>query len=780
MVIRNKSGAISPKRQGMKKQLGQLLAGNHKLRRPVFIGLASAFALLWLVVTLTFSVWSGFERSESLVKLSGKIDDQLYDKKEDTAYQMLQVSEDFIEEKQLGSLLKSKQMRKAGLDIYEFKQSISSSLSLSRITLFSPSSDVLFSTKDKFKELELSKQLAIAVQSKAAVQGTSVSSDGEITLNAVIPIKYANKVVGFIQLTKLLSSITNTLADINKVDIHLITHKSVIQKDDYDAKLKEIEEENYWRLLDDFILTSPTMSQFDTKELPSILNDKAEYSSQKETYLPEYTGSNDVPKQLAILPVHAIDKQTIALMLVVVDNSSAYSAYELSLLVNNISFSVIALIVFVLFWFFLGNIERNIYRAEQQLIKAKNAAEKSRDDAENAKNEAEEAKAEAENSKHQAEQANKIKSEFLAKMSHELRTPLNAIIGITEMMQEDAQEFDDEDYIEPLGRVVRAGKHLLSLINDILDLSKIEAGKMELYPENFELTLFIKDIERIVEPLVNKNTNQMVVSIDSKIKYMYADSTRVKQILLNLLSNACKFTDKGKICLLVSPALIKKKSAISFSIIDEGIGMNEEQLGMLFQDFQQVDSSSTRKYEGTGLGLSISLKFAELMGGNITVSSESNKGSIFTVTLPLGTTLDDVEIPLVEALPLASFDQIKKPYILVVEDDDNMIEMLRHYFSKQGVQIDVALNGTDALTKARIKKPNLITLDINMPGLNGWDTLTIIKSDDELSDIPVVVITSEEERKKGIDLGADEYLIKPINKDDIEAIFSRYVKKEEG
>jgi len=346
------------------------------------------------------------------------------------------------------------------------------------------------------------------------------------------------------------------------------------------------------------------------------------------------------------------------------------------------------------------------------------------------------------------------------------------------MMQEDAEEFGDEDYKDPLGRVVRAGKHLLSLINDILDLSKIEAGKMELYPENFELTLFIKDIERIVEPLVAKNANQMVVSIDQKIKQMHADSTRVKQILLNLISNACKFTDKGKICLLVSPSSFGTKPAVSFSVIDEGIGMNDEQLSMLFQDFQQVDSSSTRKYEGTGLGLSISLKFADLMGGQITVSSESGKGSIFTVTLPLGITEDKAEKQLEDTSPKVSIEHKEKPYILIVEDDENMIGMLKHYFSKQNVEVDVALNGTDALTKARQRKPHLITLDINMPGLNGWDTLTIIKSDNDLSDVPVVIVTMQEERKKGLNLGADEYLIKPINKDDIETIFSKFLSQK--
>jgi len=620
----------------MKKQLGQLLAGEHKLRRPVFIALAAAFVSLWLVVTLTFQVWSGYERSESLANLVEKIEGQLYKESEDIGKQMLKDSALFLEEKQLGSLIKDKKVRIFELATYRFNGSVSSYLPFSRVTLFSPSSEILYSTKDNFKTMELSKQLTLAIQSSDAEHGVSVSSNGEITLNAVLPIKSENTIVGFIQVTQPLSSITSSLADTNKIDIHLLTHKSIVEQDDYEESMNEVNEQNHWGLLDSFLVTSATISQLDTHGLSSILNDKTQYLYQKETYLKDYIGPNEAPKQLALLPIHFVNNESAAFMLIIVDNSSDSSAYELSLLVNNISFTVIALIVFILFWFFLGNIEKNIYKAEQQLIKAKNAAEKNRDDAEKAKAEAEKAKAEAEKAKADAEQANKIKSEFLAKMSHELRTPLNAIIGITEMMQEDAEEFDDDDYKEPLGRVVRAGKHLLSLINDILDLSKIEVGKMELFPENFELPLFIKDIERIVEPLVANNTNEMMVSIEQDIKQMYADSTRLKQILLNLLSNACKFTDNGKICLLVSPSSIGKKTAISFSVIDEGIGMNKEQLSMLFQDFQQVDSSSTRKYEGTGLGLSISLKFAELMGGNITVSSESNKGSIFTVTLPEG------------------------------------------------------------------------------------------------------------------------------------------------
>jgi signal transduction histidine kinase/CheY-like chemotaxis protein len=774
----------------MKKQLGQLLAGNNKLRRPVFIGLACAFASLWLVVTLTFSVWSGYERSESLAQLVDKIDEQLGKEQEYTAYQMLQISQKFIGKEQLGHLLKNQKIVQAKIEVLRFKQSIPSSLSLNRLTMFTPSLDVLFTTPDrsmsdvelstkyKPKGVNLSKQLTLATQSNDAEQGISISSAGEITLNAVLPIRHENIVVGYLQLSKLLSSLTTSLADTNKIDIHLLTHKSVINQDDYEYKINQSKAKDNWQFLDSFILSSDTVNKFDIQALSSVLNDTDQYTTQKDTYYQEYTGSKDVPMQLALLPIQFVNEHSSAFMLVIVDNSSAYSAYEFSLLVNNVSFTIITLIVFVLFWYFLGNIEKNIYVAEQQLIKTKNLAEQNRDDAEKAKNEAEKAKGEAEKSRHQAEQANKIKSEFLAKMSHELRTPLNAIIGITEMMQEDAREFDDEDYIEPLGRVLRAGKHLLSLINDILDLSKIESGKMELYPESFELKLFINDIERIIEPLVNKNSNQMVVSIDKNISKIYADSTRVKQILLNLLSNACKFTDEGKICLMVSPSLIDKEQAVSFSIIDEGIGMNEQQLSMLFQDFQQVDSSSTRKYEGTGLGLSISQKFAELMGGNITVSSEADKGSIFTVTLPLGFNDKVTEEPRNGTLPNRP-EHRRKLYVLVVENDDYMISMLNNYFDKQAVDIDIVNNVTDAISKARMKKPNLITLNINMPGINASDTLTIIKSDNNLCDIPVIAFTENEERKISSDMGADEYLNKPVKKEDIEEIFSRFINQKE-
>jgi PAS domain S-box-containing protein len=240
-----------------------------------------------------------------------------------------------------------------------------------------------------------------------------------------------------------------------------------------------------------------------------------------------------------------------------------------------------------------------------------------------------------------AELANKSKSQFLANMSHELRTPLNAIIGYSEILQEEAEELEPEELNADLGKIESAGRHLLGLINDILDLSKIEAGKMELYLELFQVPVILQEIIFTVQPLVEKNGNQLQMDCESEVGEMYADVTKVRQILFNLLGNACKFTNQGTIFLRVFQ---DAGDMIIFEVRDTGIGMTPEQMHKLFQPFTQADPSTTRKYGGTGLGLTLAKQFCQMMGGDITVNSEHGKGSIFTIHLPLRVNLSNSEL----------------------------------------------------------------------------------------------------------------------------------------
>ena len=238
-----------------------------------------------------------------------------------------------------------------------------------------------------------------------------------------------------------------------------------------------------------------------------------------------------------------------------------------------------------------------------------------------------------EKAKNTANEANAAKSQFLANMSHELRTPLNAVIGLTEMLKEDSEDDGNTEYLEPLDRIHNASKHLLSLINDVLDLSKIEAGKIEIYLEAFNFSDLIQDIINTSETLAAKNNNRLTVNFEDEVKVIKSDQTRIKQIIYNLVSNACKFTENGAVTLNIRlAATITNQPLIEIEVEDTGIGMNEEQLQRLFKSFSQADSSTTRKYGGTGLGLTISRLLARMLGGDVTVRSELNKGTVFTAT----------------------------------------------------------------------------------------------------------------------------------------------------
>src|SRR5271163_1131505 len=352
----------------------------------------------------------------------------------------------------------------------------------------------------------------------------------------------------------------------------------------------------------------------------------------------------------------------------------------------------------------------------------------------------------------QLEMVSEHKSAFLASMSHELRTPLNAIIGYSEMLHETAQDEGQAEFLPDLAKIRDAGRHLLGLINDILDLSKIEAGKMDLYLEEVDLAGLVEEVRSIVEPLVAANANRLEIVCPAALGMFYTDRTKLKQSLLNLLSNAGKFTRDGRVKLEVRPA----STEISFIVSDTGIGMTEEQQGRLFQAFSQADSSTTRQYGGTGLGLAISKHFCEMLGGRIAVESAPGQGSTFTITLP-----DRGRVAAAAATPTGAEHAA---LVMVVDDDPNARDILAATVRREGYRVIEATDGESALALAREWHPDVITLDVLMPRMDGWAVLTAIKSDPDLAEIPVVIVTVLEDRGIAVSLGAAEFLTKPVDR----------------
>ena len=384
-----------------------------------------------------------------------------------------------------------------------------------------------------------------------------------------------------------------------------------------------------------------------------------------------------------------------------------------------------------------------------------------------------------------AEQANRTKSVFLANMSHELRTPLTAIIGYSEILEDDAQDLGLKDFLPDLQKIKAAGKHLLGLINSILDLSKVEAGKMELYVETFDVPSLISEVSSTVMPLMEKRGNTLEIRCAEDLGTIATDQTKARQVLFNLLSNASKFTENGRVVLEAGRGASEGVDGFLFRISDTGIGMTEEQMGRLFKPFSQADASTARNFGGTGLGLALCKRFCQVMRGRIEVSSEIGSGSTFTVWLPAevgSKSPKSVHQMLAEsgewqktALRQRAEEEraVSSKLVLVIDDDLAVHELLEGVMKKEGYRVESASDGIEGLKKARQMRPDIITLDVYMPGKDGWTVLGELKADPELSEIPVIMISVSDERQKGYAMGA-EYLTKPIDRKKLAAMLSGY------
>jgi signal transduction histidine kinase/FixJ family two-component response regulator len=380
--------------------------------------------------------------------------------------------------------------------------------------------------------------------------------------------------------------------------------------------------------------------------------------------------------------------------------------------------------------------------------------------------------------KYVAEEASRAKSTFLANMSHELRTPLNAIIGYSEMLEEEAQDAATVETVQDLQKIKSAGKHLLALINDVLDLSKIEAGKMGLHLETFDVAGTIEEVVTTLRPAIEKNNNTLRVHLADDVGMMRADITKVRQILLNLLSNACKFTDHGTISVDVDQSTEEGMDWLRFRVTDTGIGISTKQKKNLFQEFAQADTSIARKYGGTGLGLAITQRFVQLMKGRIGVESQPGEGSIFTVYLPAEVTPETVGPIQAEgnsdASDTVSEMKTDRDTILVIDDDAAVRELMSRYLGKLGFNALTVASGEEGLRFAKQVRPVLITLDVVMQDCDGWSVLSKLKADPELSKIPVIMVTIVDNEARGLDLGASNYLIKPVDRERLAVVIEKH------
>ena len=375
-----------------------------------------------------------------------------------------------------------------------------------------------------------------------------------------------------------------------------------------------------------------------------------------------------------------------------------------------------------------------------------------------------------------AEEASRSKSQFLANMSHELRTPLNAIIGYSELLREEADEMGEAGFCEDLQKIEKAGKHLLDLINGVLDIAKIEAGKIELHVEEFDIAEMLSEVGSTITPLIEKKNNRLQINIGPSLGTMQTDLTKVRQSLFNLLGNAGKFTENGVVTLSARRETYAQHDWIVIDVTDSGIGMTDEQAARIFEAFTQADSSTTRKFGGTGLGLTITREFCRLIGGEATVQSSLGLGSTFTLRLPATfSATQPVPVPFSSELQSILLEEdSSQPLVLLIDDDLTIHDLVRRFLHKEGFRTVCAQNGVDGLEMALRLQPAVIVLDVMMPTMDGWSVLSRLKGDPQLSDIPVVMLTMVDDKAMGYTLGVDDYMLKPIERVDFVGVLRKF------